>query len=253
MGLIRNADDFGKSREVNRAITECFAKGYIDRTTLMVNMDAAEEAVQIAKREGFADRVGIHLNLTEGTPLTEPIRSNPLLCDANGNYHAAFRQTTKYRLYMDQLSKDEIYTELDAQLARYADWGLTLFHVDSHHHVHTDYPVYCVLKQLAKKYSFSSIRISRNLYHGGSALNGLYKGWYNKAVRRLCETTSDYFGSYPDLTDYQTERQNTLLVQNRAVEIMMHPMYDAAGNLADTDLDMEQEAAFLDRIRLETT
>ena len=93
MGLIRNADDFGKSESVNRAIMTCFEKGFVDRTTLMVNMDAAESAVSLAKSAGFADRVGIHLNLTEGMPLTAPIRSNPLLCDANGRFHAAFRQT----------------------------------------------------------------------------------------------------------------------------------------------------------------
>ena len=250
MGLIRNADDFGKNGSVNRAIAECFAKGYIDRTTLMVNMDGAEEAVRIARENGFSDRVGIHLNLTEGMPLTQPIRSNPLLCDVNGRFHAAFRQTTKYRLYMDQLSKDQIYTELKAQIEQYAAWGLTLFHVDSHHHVHTDYPVYSVLKRLSKEYRFSSIRLSRNLYRKGSLPMRIYKAWYNRAIRKLCGKTDDLFGSCADLFAYDSEEALRALAAGKKIEIMMHPMYDQAGILTDTDRNMEQTAASLVHIGL---
>ena len=248
MGLIRNADDFGKSEEVNRAILTCFQKGYIDRTTLMANMPFAAQAVEIAKKEGFSDRVGIHLNLTEGMPLTEPIRSNPLLCDANGRFHAAFRQTTKYRLYMDQLSKEQIYTELDAQLAQYANWGLTLFHVDSHHHVHTDYPIFSVLKKLAKKYRFSSVRLSRNLYRGGNVLTRAYKGWYNRSVSKLCGSVSDLFGSFEDLCHYDTEENNRILCTKKEIEIMLHPMYDAANILVDTQRPMEEVSDYLKRL-----
>ncbi len=248
MGLIRNADDFGKSEEINRAIRECFRKGFIDRTTLMVNMPAAQEAVEIAKDEGFADRIGIHFNITSGMPLSEPIRSNPLLCDAQGRFHAAFRQTTKYRLYMDQLSKEQIYTELAAQLKRYRDWGLTLMHADSHHHVHTDYPVYCALKRLAKEQSFSSLRISRNLFHGGNPLMRIYKCWYNRAIRKLCTETSDYFGSVSDLKAFDTIEKIRRLSAEGQIEIMMHPMYGADGILLDTETPMEEEIAYLDQI-----
>ena len=248
MGLIRNADDFGKSEAVNRAIQTCFQKGYIDRTTLMVNMPDAAQAVEIAKKEGFLDRVGIHLNLTEGMPLTQPIRSNPLLCDANGRLHAAFRQTTKYRLYMDQLSKEQIFTELDAQLKQYEDWGLTLFHVDSHHHVHTDLPIFSVLKKLAKKYRFSSVRLTRNLYRGGNVFTRVYKGWYNRSVSGLCGSVSDLFGSFDDLRGYGSEDDNRILCAGKEVEIMLHPMYDAADILVDTQRPMEEVSAYLKRI-----
>ena len=249
MGLIRNADDFGKNESVNRAIQTCFQKGYIDRTTLMVNMPDAAQAVEIAKKEGFFDRVGIHLNLTEGMPLTQPIRSNPLLCDATGRFHAAFRQTTKYRLYMDQLSEEQIFTELDAQLQQYANWGFPLFHVDSHHHVHTDVPVYGVLKKLSRKYRFSSVRLSRNLYRGGNPLTRIYKGFYNRSVARLCDTTTDLFGSFEDLTGYGTWEQNRILCEKKQIEIMLHPMYDAQDRLVDTQRPMDEVQDYLNRVR----
>ncbi len=250
MALIRNADDFGKSEEVNQAIRECFRKGWIDRTTLMVNMDAAEDAVRIAKEDGFAHRVGIHFNITSGMPLSQPIRSNPLLCDPEGRFHAAFRQTTKYRLYMDELSKEQIYTELSAQLKQYADWGLTLMHADSHHHVHTDYPVFCALRELAKKNRFSSVRISRNLFKKGSLPMRIYKCWYNSAVKKLCDHTSDYFGSVSDLMEYDDPDGLRALCKAKEIELMMHPLYDENGILLDSETPMEEAAARIDQLRL---
>lgn len=240
MSMIINADDFGKSEEVNRAIAEAFEKGFIDRTTLMVNMPYADEAVKLANRQGFADKVGIHLNLTEGKPLTDDIKTNPLFCDKNGCFHAGFHMTTKYRLYMNRKTIDQVYNELKAQLEKYQGYGLKSWHVDSHHHVHTDYPVFRVLKRLSAEYRFSSIRISRNLYFGGNFLIRFYKGRYNQAIKKLCKETTDYFGSYQDLKTVLAEHPHHMLKGDR-LEIMVHPMYDVNGILVDSDVSMEEE------------
>ena len=47
--MIINADDFGYSESVNKAISDCFERGLINRTTIMVNMPHAEEATAMAK------------------------------------------------------------------------------------------------------------------------------------------------------------------------------------------------------------
>ncbi len=247
MSLIINADDFGKSEEINRAIAECFAKGLIQRTTLMVNMPAADAAVALSKEKGFADRVGIHLNLTEGEPLTVELKNNPLLCDTRGFYHAGFHKTLKYRLYMDALTINQIRREFEAQFEKYKAYGLTLWHVDSHHHVHTNYPVLRALKPLASKYEFRSIRLGRNLYHGGNLLMRLYKSLYNHALKRLCNTTTDYFGSFKDCDTYFLSDSAAVMkfVQNKELEIMVHPMYDSDGVLVDTEVPMEKEKELL--------
>lgn len=241
MPLVINADDFGKSEEVNRAILEAFDKKFIMRTTLMVNMPYADEAVRLARERGLSDRIGIHLNLTEGRPLTEAIRANPFFCDKEGNFHALFHSGMKSRLYMGRRESRQVYEELKAQLEKYRAYGLTLWHVDSHHHVHTDYPVYRVLKRLSRDYSFASVRISRNLYSGGNMLMRLYKKMYNRAVKKLCGKTTDFFGSYKDYADYG----ETLPPKSR-LEIMVHPMYDD-GVLVDTDIPMKEEKAVWER------
>ncbi len=245
MRVIVNADDFGKDKEVNRAVCEAFEKGYINHTTVMANMPSAEEAFQLAKENGFLEKVGIHLNLTEGLPLTEGIKGNPLVCAPDGSFNAAFCHNTKYRLYMDSLSIAQIEEELDAQLERFLELGFVSLHIDSHHHVHTNYPVYLALKRLNQKYSFSYIRLSRNLYKGGSVVNNIYKALYNRSVKMLCRASGSLFGSFSDLMEYTggSEASIEMLLSSQSIEIMAHPMY-RDGKLCDTETDMTRYSIF---------
>lgn len=254
MPIIVNADDFGKNDSVNRAICEAFEKGYITSTTLMANMEGAQKAYELARERGIIDRVGVHLNLTEGMPLTSRIRDNQLICGPDGCFNAAFYHNTKYRLYMDRQSIDMIRDELDAQISLFLDLGFKTLHIDSHHHVHTNYPVYLAIKELKDKYDFDYIRLSRNLYRGGSVTNNIYKHFYNKAVKKLAAHTSDLFGSYRDMMEYMhldpfktSDRAKmpddglTALLKDSLMEVMVHPMYDEGGILVDTTIPMDEE------------
>ena len=78
MQIIINADDFGLSKDVNEAIDICIKKDYIQRTTLMVNMPQTLEAVKLAKDGGYLNKVGLHINLIEGIPLTPDIKKTEL-------------------------------------------------------------------------------------------------------------------------------------------------------------------------------
>lgn len=252
MSLIVNADDFGKSKEVNMAIAECFRKGYINRTTIMVNMPFAEEAYELAENNGFVSKVGLHINLTEGLPLTDNIRCNSDFCDRSGLFNAAFYKSTKKRLHMDEESVRDITDEIRAQLEKYKAFGFTLNHIDSHHHVHTNYPVYKALKRLSKEFDYSSIRLSRNLYTGGSLLNRVYKHFINRSIKKICGETTDYFGSFRDAVEYfaseadekiaesTTEKFSQFCASNN-LEIMVHPMYSKDDTLVDTDIPFERE------------
>ena len=258
MALIVNADDFGKSKDVNRAICEAFENGYITGTTLMANMPGAHEAYELAREGGFADRVGVHLNITEGMPLTSGIRNNPLICAPDGSFNAAFYHNTKYRLYMDRLSIDQIKEELDAQISLFLELGFTQLHIDSHHHVHTNYPVYTAIKELALKYDLAYIRLSRNLYRGGSLFNSIYKHFYNSSVKRIAAVTTRYFGSYGDFMEWfsldplktgdrikEPSDAMKAFVRDNSVEIMVHPMYDGDGRLVDTQIPMNEERCLI--------
>ena len=72
------------SAEVNQAIVEAFDKGVISSATLMTNMPGFEEACELAHRHRLLGKIGVHLNLSSGYPLSAPIRRCSRLCDDNG-------------------------------------------------------------------------------------------------------------------------------------------------------------------------
>lgn len=248
MSLIVNADDFGKSPEVNKAITECINRGIVNRTTVMTNMPYASEAAYIAAKNGFTEHVGLHINLTEGTPLSESIKKNPVFCDENGNFNQAFYYNTKLRLHMNDKCVFDIEQEIEAQLEMYRDLGFTLNHLDSHHHVHTNLPFYKALKNLSTVYDFSSIRLSRNLYKDQKFLKTVYKNYYNKLIGSICEHTTDFFGSYIDAANYfifpndiSSLKKFEEFISKYDLEIMVHPLYNQEGILCDGEIPFEKE------------
>lgn len=236
MPLIINADDFGKDHETNLAICEAFAKGLIHRTTLMANMDAAKEAIELAKENGFLDKVGVHLNLTQGKPLTDEISKNREMCDENGLFTADFHRNTFKRFILNAKTRNDITREFDAQISRFFELGGVLRHVDSHHHVHTDASVLSALNPLIKKYDISSVRLGRNLYHGGNKLMRIYKSWLNNRLNKVNAKKCDFFGSVNDFENYYC---NAGFVADNVIEIMVHPMY-IDGVLFDTDYPMAE-------------
>ena len=234
--LIVNADDFGINHDVNQAVCECFSRRFISSTTLMVNMPYADEAVELAKQKGFEERVGLHLNLTSGMPLTDGIKEYRCFCHKDGRFNAAFQKNTSMRLHLGKEETAVMYQEIEAQMRKYIGYGLPDHHLDSHHHVHTDRSVYRALVPLIRKYDMKSVRLSRNLYKNIPYLKAVYKKSYNRNLKKLGVMTTDYFGSYRDFSENRDK-----ILDNTLTEIMLHPMYSKEGVLCDTREPMQNE------------
>src|SRR5512141_57922 len=78
--LIVNADDFGLTTGVNRAIIECHQRGIVTSATLMANSAAFEDAVALAKQNPRLS-VGCHVTLMDGEPLLPASKVSSLLRD----------------------------------------------------------------------------------------------------------------------------------------------------------------------------
>jgi len=90
--LIINADDFGLTAGVNRAILEAHEHGVVTSATLMANGQAFEDAIALAQsRPGLG--VGCHVVLVDGASLLDETAVRSLL-DRGGNRsgHARFRE-----------------------------------------------------------------------------------------------------------------------------------------------------------------
>ncbi len=240
---IINADDFGISGDVNEAVRECFERRFITNTTLMVNMPFADEAVEIAEKAGFSEAVGLHLNLTSGYPLTEPIRREPRFCRKSGSFNAYFQKHTMTRLMISRRETRAVAVEIEAQIRKYYSYGLPEKHLDSHHHVHTDASVIRVLLPLLKRYSFRSVRLSRNLFLKMNPLKRVYKNSYNRMLKKSGFDTTDFFGSYRDLS-----AMNGCVKDDALIEVMVHPMHNEGGTLVDTNVPMEKVKELLDSL-----
>ena len=126
--IIVNADDFGLSPSVNRAIIDCFKIGNITSTTMMANMPGTEEAACLAAtNKGLA--VGLHFCLTQGKPLTKC----PTLVDADGIFLS--RPVLLKKVLLRKINPIEIATELQAQFQQLYALGINISHIDSHQHM----------------------------------------------------------------------------------------------------------------------
>lgn len=216
--IIVNADDFGKSPEVNDGIVACFEHKLIDRTTLMVNMPYVGEAVRLASEHGFTERIGLHLNLTEGQPLTEKIKDT-ILTDNSGNLTKNFIAILRHGHKLNMAEKEAVMSEIKAQMDLFRNYGLTHSHLDSHHHVHNEIQLLGMIMREAADCGFRSMRILRNLMSNSTprdAVKWIYKYVQNKRIAKKF-THTDYFGSVADYERYGMNKRGS-------IELMAHPI-----------------------------
>jgi predicted glycoside hydrolase/deacetylase ChbG (UPF0249 family) len=138
--LIVNADDFGLTPGVNRAITEAYQYGVVTSATLMANSRAFDGAVRQARELAGHNAplsVGCHVVLLDGEPLSPPEQIPSLL--AAGNGHPRFRrQLNSFAVaaLRGQLVPAEVEAEATVQMQRIQNSGIALSHFDAHKHAH---------------------------------------------------------------------------------------------------------------------
>jgi predicted glycoside hydrolase/deacetylase ChbG (UPF0249 family) len=134
--LIVNADDFGLTAGVDRAIVEAHTRGIVTSSTLMANGRAFDDAVYLAKT---VPRLGIgcHVVLIDGEPVLDAERL-PSIMSAHSN-GLRFRDGLKSfaaRALTGRLDPDEIEAEASAQIRKLQGAGIDVSHVDTHKHTH---------------------------------------------------------------------------------------------------------------------
>ncbi len=158
--LIINADDFGLTAGVNRAIAEAHQRGIVTSATLMANSQAFDEAVAIARSAtGNNFSVGCHVVLLDGEPLLPATQVPSLLEPKNGA--SCFRESLNgfaVASFRHQLNPEEIEAETAAQIARLQASGIQPSHLDTHKHAHMLPGVLRPLLQAAKSKGVGAVR-----------------------------------------------------------------------------------------------
>lgn len=214
-----NGDDFGMTQSCTPAIIRALREGLITDTTMMANGAFFEEAVLSAKKYGFAERIGVHFNLTEGVPLTDGIRKVSLFV-GDGGFHQAFLRSPRGLTVSEEQA---VYTELCAQARRILNEGLSITHADSHHYLHTYRDLAPIFAEVCRDCGITAIRLNRTIstptHPRVTDQRVDNRFWSERGMM-----TTEHFGRYTDL--FETELPDR-------TEILVHPDLDKDGNLID--------------------
>ena len=154
IALIVNADDLGLSAERDRGIFAAFGRGIVTSATLIANGPSFAGAVEQAHSDGLP--VGIHLNLSDGLPLTGPIGGLTGPC---GRFPG--KQLMRQALLHGDCDLPAIRRELQAQIDKVVATGLEPTHIDGHQHCHIYSRLIALVIDLARANGITALRSSR--------------------------------------------------------------------------------------------
>lgn len=154
--LIITADDFGADLAVNEAVEQAHREGVLTAASLMVAGAAAQDAVSRARRLPKL-RVGLHLVLVEGRPVSDPA-AIPDLLGADGEF-----RTDMAALGADIFFKPHVRrqaaAEISAQFEAFAATGLPLDHVNAHKHFHLHPTIAALIARIGPRYGMRTLRV----------------------------------------------------------------------------------------------
>ena len=179
--LIVNADDFGLTRGVNRAIVELHDAGLLTSTTLMALAGATTDAIEKAQAAPKLG-VGCHIVLVDGDPALPP-RQIPSLIEARTGKFLPTLGGFLARLLTGRIRAAEIEAEAQAQIASLQAKGLRLTHVDTHKHTHM-FPT--VLRAVLRAAQSCQVGAIRNPFEPAWAIDATPRArWMRVAEVRL--------------------------------------------------------------------
>ncbi len=154
--LIVNADDFGLTSGVNRAIFELHESGVLSSATLMARASATDEAIEIALATPSLG-IGCHIVLVDGEPVLPASKLPTLTQRPNGQLHPTLGAFLT-KLLTDKIQSSEIEAEARAQILSLQSRGVVLTHVDAHKHMHMFPRVLCPLLRAARSCGIHTVR-----------------------------------------------------------------------------------------------
>ena len=154
--LIINADDFGLTAGVNRAIAELHQAQALTSTTLMATGSAFDDAVAVAHANPTLG-VGCHIVLTDGVPVSPPENIPSLLGPDRKTFRPSLIDFVQ-SLLRGKIREDDIEQEASAQIRKLQLAGIEVTHLDTHKHTHLFPAVIRPLLRLAQQHGVHAVR-----------------------------------------------------------------------------------------------
>jgi predicted glycoside hydrolase/deacetylase ChbG (UPF0249 family) len=217
--LIINADDFGLTTGINRAISELHQTNALTSATLMATGAAFEDAVAVAHSHPTLG-VGCHIVLTDGTPVSPPA-TIPTLIGADGKNFRPSLANFVQALLRGIIRPEDIEHEALAQIQKLQRTGIQVTHIDTHKHTHL-FPAVC--RPLLTVLERTGISAIRNPFEPAFAKHLAQAGIKRRLQLALLHR---FRPAFVQLTDLQA---TNILTTNGTVGV------SATGNLASATL-----------------
>ena len=236
--LIVNADDYGYFRCVSKGILKAATHGIVTATGVFANVPHFTELAAMLRDCDVLD-VGVHLNLTEGMPLTSELRRG--LSRWSGRFPQKFAMARA--ILSGAIKTEDISREWRVQIERCLDSGLRVKFLNSHEHMHMLPSLFPMVKALAKEHDIQHIRFPTSRLGGGTSNGSLFRGAVIKVLgsinRRRADTrTARFLGMEASgkLDLPYLERSLSRLGAGEIYELMCHPGEFDAQEVADARL-----------------
>jgi hypothetical protein len=216
MGLIINADDWGRDQVTTDCTLECFRKRTISSVSAMVFMEDSERACEIAQE--LSIDTGLHLNLTQ--PFTSPAAPSKLI-----EHHQRIHSYLQLRRYSQVVFHPGLAASFEyvvaAQIEEFARlYGRPADRIDGHHHMHL-----CANVLLGRLLPAGTIvRRNFSFWRGEkSRTNILYRRIVDSMLARRHRLV-DFFFSLPPVNPPGELQKVLSLARHSAVELAAHPV-----------------------------
>jgi len=268
--LVLHADDFGMNDFVNAGILRAFSHGVLTSTSVLTNAPGCAGALSrwselqtrfsqddipsLEARRRLGDSatpfdLGVHLNLTQGRPLTGNRYPAPLL-DTDGLFPGVFRLARRLATSgrrFSQAIEDELCAQIEVLLAM----GISPTHVNAHQYIDILPIVASIIPRLMQRYAIPVTRVPWETHLNQTTLLHRFEpaNWCLAQVKRMFAfhhfLTMQRLGiPHPDRffgTSHAGRIDLTLMetfvtAAGRGVtEIGMHPgSYEAVGRSAES-------------------
>ena len=226
MKVIINADDLGISDKVNKSVIKMHQKGIVSSTTIMANGPDFEGATNLVKDHPELG-IGVHLCLDGNFHSSTDYAT---LLDPASNTFFEQQEVIK-RIRKSSFDKDEIYKEFSLQVEKVLDHGVSVSHLDTHHHLHLYFPVLSQVIRVARKFGVPFIRSQRiNTCVPRSKINKAYRYAHHLYLNAQVKSIPGYYD--PDIQncgdfDHNLNRLEGMFNKTKGIiEIMLHPAGD---------------------------
>ncbi len=244
--LIINADDFGLTLGINRAIEQLHQANVLTSATLMATGQAFEDAIAIAKSNPDLG-IGCHIVLTDGVPVLPPGSIPTLLGPDRKRFRPSLIEFVN-ALLRGRINENEMEREASAQIQKLQDKGINVTHIDTHKHTHVFPAVARPLLRVLERTGITAVRnpfepdFTQKLPHAGwkrrlqlSLLNKLKPAFHRQSqIRDNHVTTTDGtvgVSATGNLNATTLSQILAVLPDAGTFELVCHPGYN------DADLD----------------